>query len=259
MSQHCLLDTQPQCCRVACSLFAANYTNTPRGIVWRLMDALRWLFAWLGLGPDQHLSLNPSCASVSSPDLYITLTPSSVQYLNSFSPLGQPGNHYYPPLSPHSQDMPSHDTHYKVYWATYEGAKNTDHHALYVDSMPNQDGDPRSPSSGWLFHATGSTIIGMTFEYKQAQHNPIFSLAGKSMTPIGWVSHGKFDGEELKAVCRRIPLPHKQFTLSSRTFPNIPIRHCQHWAFDAIHALCAAGVLEPLTSSDDKTTLYRIH
>ncbi|KAK4153044.1 hypothetical protein C8A00DRAFT_15708 [Chaetomidium leptoderma] len=153
--------------------------------------------------------------------------------------------------------MASDNTHYRVYLATYLGVReNPNHHAIYVESEPNLDQGSEDISSGHLFHVKGSTLDGMQFELKRAQRNPLFSFLGKSIQPVGWVSHDNFR-ERIERVCQRIPPPHKQFTLSGQMFPNVPPRDCHHWALDAIHALCAAGVLEPLGESDDRATLIR--
>lgn len=154
--------------------------------------------------------------------------------------------------------MPSKDTHYKVYLAAYLGGNpGTDHHAIYVESVPGEDEDPNDMGSGCLFHSVGSTLFGMSFERKEPTKDPRLASTGKRITPIGWVSHDKFR-DEFEAVCRRVPLPHRQYTLAGQIYRNIPIRHCQHWALNAIHALCVASVLEPLTSSDSLATLERI-
>ncbi|KAH6617607.1 hypothetical protein F5144DRAFT_607095 [Chaetomium tenue] len=170
--------------------------------------------------------------------------------------------------------MASKDTHYKVYLAAYKGdchgygrmqgpdggAREADpeHHAIYVETVPGGDEDPNNRGSGCLFHSVGGTIWGMDFERKDTI-DPRLTSRGKRMTPMGWVSHGKFR-DEFEAVCRRVPLPHSQRTLANRKiYPNIPLRHCQHWALDAIHALCVAEVLEPLTPSDSRAPLNRVN
>lgn len=150
--------------------------------------------------------------------------------------------------------MASHNTHYKVYLGAYEGIQG-DHHVVYVDSEPNLERGPTGGSMGHIFHVQGNILNGMHFERRQVKHNPLFSPLGISMLPLGWILHDNFL-QRTEEVCQRIPPPHKQYTLGKPIYPNISIRHCQHWASDAVHALCAAGVLEPLALSDDRATLY---
>jgi hypothetical protein len=155
------------------------------------------------------------------------------------------------------QYMPASDnTHYKVYLVAYEGLQEFDHHAIYVDSEPNLQLGPTGKSSGHVFHVQGSILEGMDFEVKKVvRHDLLFLTLGKSMLPVGWVLHENFV-ERIEKVCQNIPPPHSQLTLRSRPiYPNIPIRHCQHWAADAMHALCVAEVLEPLGPSDDQTVV----
>jgi hypothetical protein len=103
---------------------------------------------------------------------------------------------------------------------------------------------------GWLFHVEGNLLSGMAFEEKRDNY-PFVSATGETIQQIGWISHEDFP-QRIREVCEGIPPPKKQYNLrSSRLFPNEPIRHCQHWAREAIDALLAE-VLEPLGPDDDR-------
>lgn len=144
--------------------------------------------------------------------------------------------------------MASELTHYRVYLAAYLG--NPEHHAIYVNSGTNC-----RPNFGYIFHVAGSLQLGMNFETKRCIH-PFRSHAGESMRQVGWVSQEDFL-KRIEDVCLGITPPKKQFHGPRRLFPQEPVRHCQHWAAEAIDALLSSGVLEPLRPNDNGDTIRR--
>ncbi|KAH8907471.1 hypothetical protein BR93DRAFT_967375 [Coniochaeta sp. PMI_546] len=141
--------------------------------------------------------------------------------------------------------MASTLTHYPVYLTTYWSPRD-DHHAIYVDT--------NTESGGYLFHVEGSLQTGMAFVAKKACH-PFISATGEPVRHIGWVSHHKF--VDIGRVCETVPPPCKQYELSKRLVPRHAIRHCQHWAGEAIDALRKQAILEPLGPGDDAEVIMR--
>lgn len=58
---------------------------------------------------------------------------------------------------------------------------------------------------------------------------------------IGTVS--KDDYPRFIAVCQSIPVPKKQFEGARQLYPKEPLRQCQGWAKEAIHALVEQKVV----------------
>ncbi|KAK4034988.1 hypothetical protein C8A01DRAFT_18299 [Parachaetomium inaequale] len=151
--------------------------------------------------------------------------------------------------------MASEQTHYRVFLGFYLGLRG-DHHGIYVETDVNTNPvEPSQQNRGQLFHSRGSLQTGMHLEVKPVIC-PLFSVSGKAVQQLGWVSRDNFR-ERIEEVCRGVPQPKKQFQLNKRLFPDEPLRHCQHWASDAVEALFHAGVLEPLGPSDNGEVVYR--
>ncbi|OIW34631.1 hypothetical protein CONLIGDRAFT_688526 [Coniochaeta ligniaria NRRL 30616] len=138
--------------------------------------------------------------------------------------------------------MASTLTHYPAYLATYLGHRD-DHHAVYVETGIDK--------GGHLFHVTGDIRIGMVFW----QPHPFDTTAGLSVQHIGWISHDKL--VEIRVVCETIPPPPRQYEGPKRLVPRHAIRHCQHWAADAIAALRERAILQPLGPGDDAAVVKR--
>ncbi|OAP59188.1 hypothetical protein AYL99_06486 [Fonsecaea erecta] len=121
------------------------------------------------------------------------------------------------------------------------------HHAIFVGIQPG--------ARGQLCHVVGSMQQGMRFEARESGW-PLTGVTCEWMKPLGRVSQDKF--AEVEGVCRTVPPPAKQFEKNKLLVPKDQLRHCQHWTEEAIAALKAGQVLEPL-GPDDSTDVIRRH
>lgn len=140
-------------------------------------------------------------------------------------------------------------THYPVSLAAYLGARG-DHHAIYVHLNKGS----KEGLKGYLFHVIGSLQSGMALEVREEPH-PFDTPTGDSVQQVGWVSHDMF--VDIERICKTIPPPEKQWLGAKLLVRKTEIRHCQHWAAEAIDALRKEGILEPLGPSDNGAIIMR--
>lgn len=147
-----------------------------------------------------------------------------------------------------SATMNSEPSSYRVYLGKYLTWKDTHHHAIYVETDEVNE-------EGVLYHAVGSVLRGMKLDIR-TDKDPLRSDTGVSRQQIGWVT--KQNHHRMQEVCLTIPPPAAQLALNGKKLnPSQPIRHCQHWVAEAIDALKAEGVLDPLGPTDDAGIQFR--
>lgn len=138
-----------------------------------------------------------------------------------------------PPRTKTRTPSPEAPAPYQVYRVEYDGAPN--HEAIFVET--NEDG----ATTGHMYHVTGNTLRGMTYEHKRARQ-PESSATFVAKHRLGTISAADYSAVD--GICRSIPVPGAQFTLGGKKLrPNEPIRRCGEWTRDAIHELRARGGL----------------
>lgn len=122
---------------------------------------------------------------------------------------------------------------YTVY-LTIETGIPRDHHALFVETHE------AGPQTGHVYNVQGDIQNGMVYEAKTTEE-PEKSPVLVEKKRIGTVS--KDDYPRFIAVCQSIPVPKKQFEGARQLYPKEPLRQCQGWAKEAIHALVEQKVV----------------
>ena len=141
--------------------------------------------------------------------------------------------------------MSTLQTSYIIYLVCFSNMK-TGHHTIYIDIEKD--------ARGHKFHVVGSLQQGMAFETMETRH-PFFDPVWEWMKPVGRVSQEKF--AKFEEAYRAVPALAKQYDLVKLLVPKDQIRHCQHWAAEAIEALQHDRILEPLGPADRGDVIYR--
>ena len=121
---------------------------------------------------------------------------------------------------------------YSVYMVSYLGAGGN-HQAIFVETA--------SDESGQLFHVIGNIQRGMDYETKIAK-KPETSVTFVEKELLGTTiiaNYSRFD-----AICQKIPPAAKQYNGAKRINPQVPLRRCTEWAWEAVQALKDEGILQ---------------
>ncbi|KAK4206763.1 hypothetical protein QBC37DRAFT_380775 [Rhypophila decipiens] len=145
--------------------------------------------------------------------------------------------------------MASRLTHYPVWLVSYFSLQDLSHHVIFIQT----DNDP-DIEGGHRFHVMGSLQQGMDTKLDCSIYYPLNTKSVEWMQHKGWLRHG--DLERAREICSRVPPPAKQFR-GARRLVKGPLRHCQHWVAEALDAMRAEGVLEPLGDHDNGGIIYR--
>ncbi len=131
---------------------------------------------------------------------------------------------------------------YRVYLGRYLGNGKLDHHAIYVET-------DQAGQEGMLYDVTGTVLRGMEYRSRRGV-DPRLSATGLSRQHVGWITKENY--LRMESVFQNIPPPTAQLALNgSRLDRSKPLRHCQHWATEAIDALKAEELLDPLGPTDN--------
>lgn len=143
--------------------------------------------------------------------------------------------------------MASRLTHHPVYLCSYVSPGLYNHHTIFI--VTDDDSNSR-PKRGHRLHVIGNLQQGMEISIERDRPPPFGTPAA-----VGWVRHEGWirhkDLERAVEICSGVPAPAKQFDGPRRLGQKgVPLRHCQHWAAEALDAMRAEGVLAPLRESD---------